>query len=64
MSLVAIVHVHELIVAAPLTRMIRVRSVISPQPCQCSLLGKPTIYSPRAALITGDNGSRRASGRR
>jgi hypothetical protein len=40
MSLVAIVLVHGLIVAAPLTRMIRERSVINPRPCQCSFLGR------------------------
>jgi hypothetical protein len=48
MSLVAIVLVHGLIVAVPLTRVIRVRSIINPRPCQCSFLGKSTIYSPRS----------------
>jgi hypothetical protein len=53
MSLVAIVLVHGLIVAAPLTRVIRVRSVISPHPCQCSFSGSLRSTRPEAATHHG-----------
>jgi hypothetical protein len=56
MSFVAIVLLHGLIVAAPLTRMITVPMLV---------LGEAyDLPAPKRPLTTGGNGSRRAGGRR